>query len=65
MSDVNKAIQAKDIKGFENAYATVISSCNDCHAGMGYNFVKVVKMKAPADIGIDYMVKSEPGIVHK
>lgn len=62
---VNKAIQAKDMKGFEKAYATVISSCNGCHAGMGYSFVKVVKMKAPADIGIDYTVKSEPDDAHK
>lgn len=62
---VNKAIQAKDMKGFEKAYATVISSCNFCHAEMGYNFVRVVKMKAPADIGIDYTVKSDPGDVPK
>ena len=62
---VNKAIQAKDMKSFEKAYANVTVSCNGCHAGMGYNFVKVVKMKAPANIGIDYTVKSEPGDVPK
>jgi hypothetical protein len=62
---VNKAIRAKDMKGFEKAYATVVNSCNGCHAGMGYSFVKVVKMKVPADIGIDYTVKSEPDDVPK
>ena len=62
---VNKTIQAKDLKGFEAAYNAVITNCNDCHAGMGYGFIKVVKMKTPADNGIDYAVKSEPGDVPK
>ena len=62
---VNKAIQAKDMKGFEKEYAAVIPTCNGCHDGMGYGFVKVVKQKAASDIGIDYKVKSEPGDVPK
>lgn len=62
---VNKAIQAKDFKAFDSAYNAVISNCNDCHAGMGYGFIKVVKMKTPADNGINYAVKSEPGDVPK
>src|SRR5439155_25237323 len=64
-SSVNKAIQAKDLKSFESAYNAVISNCNDCHAGMGYGFIKVVKLKTPADSGIDYTLKSEPGDVPK
>ena len=62
---VESAIQAKDLKAFEKAYAAVISDCNGCHAGMGYGFIKVVKMKVPADVGIDYSVKSQPGDVPK
>jgi hypothetical protein len=62
---VNKAIQAKDLKAFESAYTTVIDSCNTCHQGMGYGFIKVVKMKTPADVGIAYTGKSEPGDVPK
>jgi hypothetical protein len=62
---VDKAIQAKDLKGFEKEYAAVVSGCNGCHAAMGYGFIKVVKMTAPADIGIDYSVKSQPGDVPK
>lgn len=62
---VNKAIQAKDLKGFEKEYAAVASSCNGCHAGMGYGFIKVVKQKAASDVGIDYTVKSQPGDVPK
>ena len=62
---VNIAIQAKDMKGFEKAYTNVIVSCNGCHAGMGYNFIKVVKLKAPADISIDYTLKTEPADVPK
>lgn len=62
---VEKAIQAKDLKGFEKAYTAVIDSCNGCHAGMGYGFIKVVKMNVPADQGINYTVKSEPGDVPK
>jgi len=63
---VNKAIMAKDLKGFEAAYTAVITDCNSCHQGMGYGFIKVVKMTTPADIGIDYKtIKSEPGDVPK
>src|SRR5215467_10696774 len=64
-SSVNKAIQAKDMKAFETAYMGVIKDCNGCHQGMGYGFIKVVKLKMPADPGIDYAVKSEPGDVPK
>lgn len=62
---VNKAIQAKDLKAFDKEYASVVESCNGCHAGMGYGFIKVVKQKAASDIGIDYKVKSQPGDVPK
>ena len=62
---VTKAIQAKDFKVFETAYTAVINDCNACHQGMGYGFIKVVKMNAPADIGIAYTGKSEPGDVPK
>ena len=62
---VNKAIQAKDFKSFEAAYALVVNDCNACHQGMGYGFIKVAKLSVPADNGIDYTVKSEPGDVPK
>jgi len=62
---VNKAIMSKDLKAFETAYTAVINDCNNCHQGMGYGFIKVVKMKTPADSGINYSVKSEPGDVPK
>ena len=62
---VNKAIQAKDAKAFEKAYMAVIADCNGCHKSMGYGFIKVVKMKTPADNGIAYTGKSEPGDVPK
>jgi hypothetical protein len=62
---VNKAIQAKDFKAFETAYTGVINDCNGCHEGMGYGFIKIVKLGAPADSGINYALKSEPGDVPK
>ena len=62
---VNKAIMAKDLKAFDAAYKTVINDCNGCHVGMGYGFIKVVKLNAPADTGINYKMKSEPGDVPK
>ena len=62
---VNKAIQAKDLKAFETTYAAVINNCNGCHEGMGYGFIKVAKLSAPADPGLNYKVKSEPGDVPK
>ena len=60
---VNKAIQAKDLKAFESAYDATIPNCNGCHQGMGYGFIKVVKLSAPADNGVDYKIKSNPGDV--
>ena len=60
---VNKAIQAKDFKAFETAYTEVTNSCNGCHQAMGYGFIQVTKLDAPADNGVKYTVKSEPGDV--
>ena len=62
---VDKTIMAKDLAGFEAAYTKVIEDCNSCHKKMDYGFIKVVKLKAPADQGIDYTVKSQPGDVPK
>src|SRR5438552_11938035 len=53
---VNKTVQAKDWKAFDAAYNAVIKDCNSCHEGMGYWFIKVVKLKAPADPGINYAI---------
>jgi hypothetical protein len=65
-ASVNKAIMAKDWKGFDGAYMAVISDCNGCHQAMGYGFIKVVKMSTPADNGIDFTsIRSEPGDVPK
>jgi hypothetical protein len=60
---VNKAIQAKDLKAFDTAYNAVIGDCNGCHQGMGYGFIKVIKLSAPANNGMDYETKSNPGDV--
>ena len=60
---VNKAIQAKDFKAFDTAYSNMIKNCNGCHQAMGYGFIQVTKLSAPADNGINYTVKSEPGDV--
>jgi len=62
---VNKAIAAEDFKAFEKEYNAVIDSCNGCHAGMGYGFIKVKKLSAPADSGIDYSIKSKAADVPK
>jgi hypothetical protein len=62
---VNKAIQAKDWKAFDMAYTSVMKDCNTCHEGMGYGFIKLVKLDAPADQGVNYTLKSEPGDVPK
>ncbi len=62
---VTKAIAAEDFKVFEKEYNAVIDSCNGCHAGMGYGFIKVKKLKAPADMGIDYSLKSKATDVPK
>ena len=59
----NKAIQVKDFKAFDTAYTNVVKACNGCHAGMGYTFITVTKLSVPADPGLDYKQKSEPGDV--
>ncbi len=62
---VNKAIMAQDWKAFEKEYTAVIKKCDDCHTGMGYGFIKVVKQKTPADVGIDFKLKSKATDVPK
>lgn len=62
---VNKAIMAQDFKKFEKEYMAVIKRCNECHAAMGYNFIKVKHLKAPVDPGIDYNVNSKATDVPK
>jgi hypothetical protein len=60
---VTKAIEAKDLKAFESAYTVAVTACNSCHVGMGYGFIKVVKVGAPPDGGMDYELESNPGDV--
>ena len=56
---VNKAILAKDFAAFEKRYAEAVEGCNACHATMGYSFIKVSRLKAPPDPGLDYTLKSK------
>jgi hypothetical protein len=62
---VTKAINAQDLPAFKKAYTAVINSCNECHVGMGYGFIKVVQLSAPADQGIDYKMPSKATDVPK
>jgi len=62
---VNKAIMAQDFKAFEKTYNEAINSCNACHVGMGYGFIKVVKQKTASDLGVDYDLKSRATDVPK
>lgn len=62
---VNKAIAAQDLAAFQKEYNAVISSCNECHVGMGYGFIEVVKLSAPADQGINYKRASKAADVPK
>jgi hypothetical protein len=59
----NKAILAKDFKAFDTAYTEVTKACNGCHQGMGYGFIVITKLSAPADQGLDYKKASNPGDV--
>ncbi len=62
---VNKAIATQDFNAFSKEYNAVISSCNACHAGMGYGFIEVIKLKEPADKGVNYSIKSKAADVPK
>jgi len=56
---VNKAIMAQNMNAFTKEYDAVIESCNGCHQGMGYGFIKIMRLKEPADKGMDYSLKSK------
>jgi hypothetical protein len=62
---VNNAIAAQDMKAFTKEYDAVIESCNGCHQGMGYGFIKIMKLKEPVDKGLDYSLKSKATDVPK
>jgi hypothetical protein len=64
-ASVNKAIAAEDKAAFTKEYTAVIASCNECHAGMGYGFIQVKKLAAPADQGIEYKLSSKAADVPK
>lgn len=56
---INKAITAQDIKAFERGYNEAIESCNLCHEATRNGFIKVIKLREPADRGIDYLFKTK------
>ncbi len=62
---VTKAIADQDLNAFKKEFNAVIPSCNECHVGMGYGFIKVVKLAAPADQGIEYKMASKAADVPK
>jgi hypothetical protein len=64
-SPVNKAIMAQDFKAFEKEYMAAIKNCNECHSAMGYGFIEVKPLSAPADPGILYVLKSKAADVPK
>lgn len=55
---INKAILAQDIRVFEREYNESIESCNLCHVATRNGFIKVIKLREPADKGIDYLLKT-------
>lgn len=64
-ASVNKAIAAEDLGAFKKEYNAVVASCNACHDGMGYGFIKVVKLDAAPDHGIEYKLASKAADVPK
>ena len=62
---VTAAIASENLETFKKEYNAVIASCNECHVGMGYGFIKVVKLAAPADQGIEYKMASKAADVPK
>jgi hypothetical protein len=62
---VNKAVMAQDFKAFAKAYDQAVKDCNGCHEGMGYGFVEVVRLKGPANPGLNYTRPSKATDVPK
>ena len=51
------ASAAEDMAAFSKKSST--SSCSECHSGMGYGFIEVVKLASPPDQGIKYKMTSK------
>ena len=62
---VTAAIASQNLDTFKKEYTAIIASCNECHVGSGYGFIKVVKLAAPADQGIEYKLASKAADVPK
>lgn len=62
---VNKAIADQNLKAFKKEYNAIIATCNNCHEGMGYGFIKVVKQTSPSDKDIEYKLSSKASDVPK
>ncbi len=56
---VNNAVKAQDFKVFDREYKAMIKSCDACHVGMGYGYIRVKHHKMQTEPGIDYTVKSK------
>jgi len=55
---INKAIMAQDLRAFEREFDEAIKSCNLCHEATRNGFIKVIKLREPADKEIDYLLKT-------
>ncbi len=62
---VTAAIASQNLDNFKKEYNAIIATCNECHTGTGYGFIKVVKLAAPADQGIEYKLASKAADVPK
>jgi hypothetical protein len=56
---INKAILAQDLRAFEREYDEAIQSCNLCHEATGNGFIKIIKLREPADKEMDYLLKTK------
>ncbi|HEY3244444.1 MAG TPA: hypothetical protein VGM03_13950 [Phycisphaerae bacterium] len=49
LDPLDAAINARDYTAFNNAYASTIVGCNNCHQGTGFGFVRVQTFRSPPE----------------
>lgn len=57
---LGKAIEKKDISQFRHSFSAAMDACNACHTALGYGFIHYRVPKQPANVTLDFSLKTEP-----
>ena len=60
LAPLGKAIVKKDIKQFNQRFATAVNACNACHTALGYGFIRYQVPEQSKSEVLDFKLKTEP-----